>query len=107
MKILALVVVVFLSAILFCGCVTSKPPPTSAFVNDWTGLFLSVTKSYGIVRTYYLGSDDKWSYFESIGDTPKYRKVETSSMNLQSIFPFPQGKPYRIQLADFQGNHHP
>ena len=60
-----------------------------------------------MARTYYLGSDDKWSYFKTTGEPvskPIYRKVETSSMKLPYTFPFGQGKPYQIQLSDFRLN---
>jgi hypothetical protein len=102
-----------LCAIFLFGCLTPTPPPTSQFRDDWLGLFLAVTKSFG-TRTYYLGSDDKWSYFRTKYEeslvTPTYRKVETSRMSLHQTFPFLRGKPYRIQLTDFgydQGQHHP
>jgi hypothetical protein len=95
---------ILICAILFFGCRTPTPPPTSSFQNDWTGLFLTVTKSFGVTRTYYIGSDNEWSYFETKGEllfTPTYRKVETSQMKLRRTFPFCQDKPYRIQLSDF------
>jgi hypothetical protein len=101
--IVSVVVAVVLAAVVH-GCSTAKPPPTSAFQGDWTGLFLTVTKSFGVTRSYYLGSDDRWSYFKTTGEslfTPTYRKVETSRMKLSRTFPFGQGKPYQIQLSDF------
>jgi hypothetical protein len=110
--------IILVFSILVCGvlifaCHTPTPPPTSQFRDDPTGLFLAVTKSFG-TRTYYIGSDDKWSYFRTKFEesllTPTYRKVETSSMTLRRTFPFLQGKPYQIHLADFgydQGQHHP
>jgi hypothetical protein len=95
---------ILICAILFFGCRTPTPPPTSQFRDDWTGLFLAVTKSFG-THTYYIGSDDRWSYFRTKHEeslfTPTYRKVETSQMKLRRTFPFCQGKPYRIQLSDF------
>lgn len=100
MKKLILVFSSLLCVELFFACSTT-PPPTSQFVDDWIGLFLSVTKSYGVVRTYYLGSDAEWSYFKCSGDSPKYRKVETSRMSLPRRFPFLQGTPYRIRELDF------
>ena len=94
------------AVLLFCGvilpaCRTATPPPTSQFQQDSTGLFLSVTKSFGVVHTYYVGSDDQWSYFDCRGDSPRYRKVLTSSMTLRRTFPFRQDTPYRIELSDF------
>jgi len=112
MKKLVSIFSILLAAALWYGCSTSKPPPTSAFQNDWTGLMLSVTKSFGVTRTYYLGSDEKWSYFKTKGEslfTPTYRKVETSRMKLSRTFQFGAGKPYRIQSSDFvydQNNPH-
>ena len=80
------------------------PPLTSQFSNDWTGIMLSVTKSFGITRTYYVGSDNKWSYFKTMGEqglfTPMYRKCRTSQMKLRRTFPFHQGKGYRIERSD-------
>jgi hypothetical protein len=101
--IVSVLVAVALVAVVY-GCSTAKPPPTSAFQDDWTGLFLTVTKSFGVTHSYYLGSDDRWSYFKTTGEllfTPTYRKVETSRMKLSRTFSFCQGKPYRIQLSDF------
>jgi hypothetical protein len=96
------------SIILACGCSTTRLPPTSAFKDDWPGLFHSVSLNIGDVsRTYYLGSDDNWSYFETTEEysMPTYRKVETSSMVLPRTFPFGQEKPYQIQLNDFVGHN--
>jgi hypothetical protein len=104
MRKLVFIFLVLLAAAILYGCSTSKPPPTSAFQNDWTGLFLTVTKSFGVTRTYYLGSDNEWSYFETKGEllfTTTYRKVETSQMKLRRAFPFCEDKPYRIELRDF------
>ena len=83
---------------------STKPPPTSAFQDDLTGLYLAVTKSFGVTHSYYLGSDGRWSYFKTTGEslfTPTYRKVEISRMKLSRTFPFGQCKPYQIQLSDF------
>jgi hypothetical protein len=95
---------ILLCGVLFLACRTPTPPQTSQFSEDWTGLYLAVTKSFG-VRTYYIGSDDKWSYFETKFEEslvrPTYRKVETSQMKLSRTFPFCQGDPYRIKLSDF------
>ena len=103
---------VLLCAIFLFACRTPTPPPTTQFRDDWTGLFLTVTKSFGL-HTYYIGSDDKWSYFETSHEesifTPTYRKVVTSRMSLHQTFPFLHGNPYRIQLTDFgyeQGQYH-
>jgi hypothetical protein len=94
----------------FPACRTATPPSMSQFQQDSTGLFLSVTKSFGVVHAYYVGSDDQWSYFDCRGDSPRYRKVPTSSMSLRRMFPFRQGIPYRIELSDFgyekNGAHH-
>ncbi len=101
--IVSILVAVILAALVH-GCSTTKPPPTSAFQDDWTGLFLTVTKSFGVTHSYYLGSDDRWSYFKTTGEslfTPTYRKVETLRMKLSHTFPFGQGKLYQIQLSDF------
>jgi hypothetical protein len=95
---------IVICAILFFGCCTPTPAPTGQFRDDWVGLFLAVTKSFG-TRTYYIGSDDKWSYFETKFEeslfTPTHRKVETSHMRLRRTFPFRQGTPYRVELTDF------
>ena len=103
---------ILLCGVLFVACHTPTPPPTSQFREDWTGLYLAVTKNFGL-RTYYIGSDDKWSYFQTKFEesvfTPTYRKVETSRMGLRRKFPFLQGKPYQIKLTDFgyeQGDQH-
>src|SRR3974390_1821227 len=91
------VLVAVVLAVIAYGCSTAKQPPTSAFQDDWTGLFLTVTKSFGVTHSYYLGSDDRWSYFKTTGEslfTPTYRKVETSRMNLSRTFPFGHVKPY-------------
>jgi hypothetical protein len=104
MKKLTLVLaMILLCGIIFIACHKSKPPSPSQFSNDWTGLFLSVTKSFG-EQTYYLGSDDEWSYFKSWGDSPEYRKVKTSSLNLTNTFPYLQGKSYKLKLTDFKGS---
>ena len=108
-----LALLILLCGMFFFGCHTPTPPPTSQFRDDQTGLFLAVTKSFG-VRTYYIGSDDKWSYFRTKFEeslfTPTYRKVETSRMSLRRTFPFRQGTPYRVDLAEFgyekDGTHH-
>ena len=101
---------VVVCGILFFACRTTTLPPPSEFRDDWTGLFLSVTKSFGVVRTYYVGSDDRWSYFDCRGDSPRYRKTETSRMRLRRTFPFRQGTPYLLELVDFgyekDGSHH-
>jgi len=103
-KIIALGSSVLLCGLLLFACRTPAAPPTSQFSDDWTGLFLTVTKSFG-VRTYYIGSDDKWSYFQTRFEkslvTPTYRKVETSRMSLRRTFAFREGAPYRIELTDF------
>ena len=102
---LAIIFSILAALVLAFGCSTTRPPPTSAFHDDWTGLFASVSRGSGV--TYYLGSDDKWSYFKTTGEPltkPTYRKVETSNMNLSRTFPFGEGKPYRIQLSDFRLN---
>jgi hypothetical protein len=104
MKKLVAIISVLVAVILVYGCYSTKPPPTSAFQDDWTGLFLTVTKSFGVTHSYYLGSDAEWSYFKTTGESllkPTYRKVEASRMKLSHTFPFGQGKPYRIQLSDF------
>jgi hypothetical protein len=98
---------ILVAVVLAFGCSTTRPPPTSAFHDDWSGLFVSVSKSFPGARSYYLGSDDKWSYFKTTGEPhskPTYRKVEASSMNLSHTFPFGQGKPYQIQSSDFRVN---
>src|SRR6202021_2702159 len=75
---------------LLVGCHTS-PPPASQYGDDWKGLFLAVTKGLG-ARTYYVGSDDTWSYFQTTFEksifTPTYRKVLISQMRLRRAFPF-------------------
>jgi hypothetical protein len=95
---------IFIFAILVLGCCTPTPPPSSQFSDDWTGLFLAVTKSLG-ARTYYIGSDDQWSYFQTEFEksvfTPTYRKIQTSSVRLRRTFPVRQGVPYRVELSDF------
>jgi len=102
------------STLIFCSlCVTflltsctTAPPPASNFRDDWVGLFLAVTKSFG-TRTYYVGSDVHWAYFETPSEdslfTPTYRKVEASRLHIARPFPLDQGKPYRIELRDFVG----
>ena len=101
--------IVIATSILICtglvvACRTQKPPPSSQFSDDWTGLFLAVTKSFG-TRTYYIGSDDRWSYFQTDFErsmvTPTYRKVQTSTMRLRRTFPVGHGAPYRVELIDF------
>ena len=86
----------------------ARPTP-SDFRDDWTGLFLAVTKSFGI-PTYYVGSDKRWAYFETKFEqslfTPTYRKVAESRMRLPRIFPLWQGKAYRIRLTNFAGYEH-
>jgi hypothetical protein len=95
-----------LCVLLLSACRTPAPPPASSFTADWSGLFLAVTKSFG-TRTYYVGSDNQWAYFETQFEdslvTPTYRKVETSRMHLPQTFPLGQGKPYRIYLTNFVG----
>jgi hypothetical protein len=90
--------------VLISGCRTPAPPPASQINDDWVGLFLAVTKSFG-TRTYYIGSDNKWSYFQTNFEeslfTPTYRKVHTSSMRLRRTFLVQQGAPYRVELSDF------
>jgi hypothetical protein len=102
---ITLAVLVLLCVVFFFACRTPTPPPTSQFTNDWTGLFLAVTKSFG-KRTYYIGSDERWTYFQTKGEelfTPTYRKVEATRMSLPRTFPFAQGTPYLIQLTNFVG----
>ncbi len=104
MKKLAAIISVLVALILVYGCSSTKSSPTTAFQDDWTGLFLTVTKSFGVTHSYYLGSKDRWSYFKTTGEslfTPTYRKVDTSRMKLSHTFPLGQGKPYPIQLSDF------
>ncbi len=95
-----------LCVVFFLACCAAAPPPASDFRDDWLGLFRAVTRSSG-VRTYYLGSDAHWAYFETKFEdslvTPKYRKVEASRMHLPRTFPLGQGKPYRIELSNFAG----
>jgi hypothetical protein len=93
------VCLVLFSGVLFFTCRTPAPPPTSQFSDDWVGLFVAVTKGFS-GQTYYLGSDEQWSYFDS-GSI--YRKVQTSRMHLPLTFPFLQGKRYPIQLTNFVG----
>jgi hypothetical protein len=94
----------------FFSDAVASPPPANKFNDDWTGLFLAVTKSFG-ARTYYVGSDDHWSYFETKFEdslfTPTYRRVEASRMHLPRTFPLWQGKPYRIELKNFAGYDNP
>jgi len=91
------------------ACRTALPPPNQ-FRDDWTGLLLAVTKIWG-TQTYYLGSDDKWSYFETKYEeslvTPTYRKAETSRLNLRRVFPFQTTEAYRTELADFNLDQKP
>jgi hypothetical protein len=90
--------------VIICGCRGSTPPPAGQYGDDWTGLFLAVTKSFG-ARTYYTGSDDSWSYFQTDFEksilTPTCRKVRTSSMKLRRTFPIGQGARYVVELSDF------
>jgi hypothetical protein len=71
-------------------CCTVTHARASSFREDWLGLFLAVTKSFG-ARTYYVGSDDQWAYFETQFEdslvTPMYRKVAASRMHLPRTFP--------------------
>src|SRR5437588_6608065 len=88
------------SLVLVCGvllfaCRTPTPPPASQFRDDWTGLFIAVTKSFG-EHTYYLGSDDEWAYFRSGSISPAYRKVQAARMSLPRTFAFAQGTTYSI-----------
>jgi hypothetical protein len=89
---------------LLSGCHTSALTPASQFRDDWKGLFLAVTKGFG-ARTYYVGSDETWSYFQTRFEnsiiTPTYRKVMTSQMRLRRTFPFRQSEPYLVELSDF------
>ena len=48
---IALVVVLLFCGVILSACRTATPPPTSQFQQDSTGLFLSVTKSFGVVHT--------------------------------------------------------
>lgn len=57
------------------------------------------------MHTYYIGSDPKWSYFQTDFEksvfTPTYRKVKTFTMRLRRTFPVGQHVPYRVELSDF------
>ena len=98
-----------LYAVLFAGCSASPPPSVSHFRDDYVGLLFAVGQSFGI-RTYYVGSDEQWAYFETPLEesliTPTYRKVQTSQMHLPQTFPLGQGKPYRIYMTNFVGYEH-
>jgi hypothetical protein len=81
-------------------------PPAEQFKADWPGLFLAVSKPFGS-RTFYLGSDDHWAYFETKDEdslfVPNYRKVEPSRVKLTQTFPLWSGKPYRVNVQSFAG----
>lgn len=81
---------------------TPTPPPKKGFVDDWTGLFVAVTKGFS-GDTCYLGSDDEWAYFRSGRFFPVYRKVAARKMNLSPAFQFGEDKPFPIKLSDFVG----
>lgn len=63
--------------VLISGCRTPAPPPASQINDDWVGLFLAVTKSFG-TRTYYIGSDNKWSYFQTNFESCLRRRIARS-----------------------------
>jgi len=90
--------------VIICGCRAPTQPRGAQYTDDWKGLFLAVTKSFG-ARTYYVGSDDVWSYFQTNFEksifTPTYRKVRTSSMKLRRTFPIAQGARYLVEVSDF------
>lgn len=103
---ITLTVLVLLCAVFIFACRTPTPPPSSQIANDLSGLFLVVTKRFG-ARTYYIGSDEQWAYFQTKGEAafaPTYRKVEASHMRLPRTFPFAQGTPYLIQSTNFVGS---
>lgn len=90
----------WLCVVFFLASCAAAPPAASNFRQDWLGLFRAVTMSTG-ARTYYLGSDTHWSYFETnFGDpliAPIYRKVEVSRMQLPG--PFLSGKASHIRSS--------
>ena len=102
---ITLAVLVLLCPVFIFACRTSTPQ-TSQFRDDWKGLFLAVTKSFGS-STYYIGSDEQWAYFQTKREesmfTPTCRKVEASQMSLPQTFLFAQGTPYLIQVTNFVG----
>ena len=102
---ITLAVLVLLCSVFIFACRTSTPQ-TSQVRDDWTGLFLAVTKSFG-TSTYYIGSNEQWAYLQTKREesvfTPTYRKVEASRMSLPRTFPFAEGTSYLIQLTNFVG----
>ena len=96
---------------LFCGLLffvfqSPSPPNKGEFSNDWTGLFVAVTKGFG-GDTYFLGSDAEWAYFRSGRLGPVYRKVDVSRIRVPTVFEFDEGEPYRINLRNFVGYENP
>ena len=89
------------------ACTSCASHPTAEqFKADWPDLFLAVSKPFGS-RTYYLGSDDHWAYFETKGEdslyVPNYRKAESSRVKLTHTFRLWGGKPYRVDVQSFAG----
>jgi hypothetical protein len=101
----ALAFSILLGIALFFACRTQTLPPPNEIPEDYHGLFLAVIKSFG-KRTYYIGSDAHWAYFQTKGEellTPTYRKVEKWRLALPKTFPYAQETPYEIQQTNFAG----
>ena len=86
-------------ALALSGCCSATPPTRPNDVpEDESGLFYAVIKPFG-KRSYYLGSDGQWAYFETCGEAlvgPIYRKVQGTRVSLPKTFPLSHGKPYEV-----------
>ena len=102
MRLLAVALLALICGFLFFVVYSPTPPSKSEFADDWTGLFVAVTKGFS-GKTYYLGSDDQWAYFRSGKLMPVYRKVGASRMRVPEVFPLAKGETYPIGLSNFVG----
>jgi hypothetical protein len=101
-RVLAVALLTLICGFLFFVVYSPTTPSKSAFADDWTGLFVAVTKGFS-GETYYLGSDDEWAYFRSGRLMPVYRKIGASRIRVPVVFPLAKDEAYLISRSNLVG----